>query len=1060
MNFKKSLIAVALVFFMTAAIITVSPSSSADPSGTWIDAGNYQTDWYDGKESEDSFYIQDAADLAGLSYLTSHASDRISFSGKTIHLPTNGTIDLSAHYWIPIGLQKPYFYGSIDGNDCTITGLNISSEYKPDENRVVNPNYIGFISVYGNTDSSLPANVPVIENINFTNVNLSPVKSGAGIIGKVQSSATIQNCSVSGTMNLQHNGGEYASCSAGIVGSIEKCRNSTISIEYCVNEMDIVLPNEATKGGIRIGGIVGQIASNSNVKITISDCTNKGDISGIYEVGGIVGYSSSSLSKVTITDCINSEAVNALGSGSNSAENAVGGIAGYSVNDAFFGCTNNGDVVAGSVMNNVGGIVGFKRTGSIEECTNNGDIKGGIKTGGIAGYIVLDQQDQKTIVDDCLNAGDVSGQGHVGGIIGTIAYGNASDSSGERPFQTTYCINTGNVMTASDDTTVVGGIVGYNNYGTNSERNQEVQNIVSDCINLGTVPSGSGQIVGTNQSILDDYRKLVNGQYEYLTIPRPADITDCYWQIDGNAVAVRLNTDNVDVDLTGAGYDASTGNISGVTGTSNISQVIDSFIEQGVPADGLTYGITFDSSNSTVEGMTAIAYHEIALPSTSAEGYVFVGWTYSGIVYEAGDSFIVRSDTEFTAVWEAEISLGITIGSQSGQDGSFMLTASVTGAPAGSQPSYQWYLDGVAIDGATSGTYTTTTGGTYEVVVTVTTDNQEVGAEATFGLIIEEGGSTTVETRPDGTTVTTTTNEDNSSTVTTVSPSTITDDGSTMTTTTVVEKDSEGNQTSSSIDVKIEVAAGSGPTVTVPSADLSEAVDSINEYADSMITVSVDAKASVTIPADAADTLSESGAELKITTDAGTVTMSVDVVKSLTSQMIDSDLVINLNDDVSNDTDLNSLQQSVVGDNTVFELTATIGESPVHKLGGMVSYDVPESLIPSSISREELVIFWVDDYGNLEVMEHQWIGETLRMWTDHFSYFVMGTASMIPEEPEPEYPPYNPGWSDDDYVPLPPVIVQEPSENNDDTTTTVACAAAAVVAAIMAVFLIMEYRKK
>lgn len=340
----------------------------------------------------------------------------------------------------------------------------------------------------------------------------------------------------------------------------------------------------------------------------------------------------------------------------------------------------------------------------------------------------------------------------------------------------------------------------------------------------------------------------------------------------------------------------------------------------------------------------------------------------------------------------------------------------------------------------------------------MTTDNQEVGAEATFGLIIEEGGSTTVETRPDGTTVTTTTNEDNSSTVTTVSPSTITDDGSTMTTTTVVEKDSEGNQTSSSIDVKIEVAAGSGPTVTVPSADLSEAVDSINEYADSMITVSVDAKASVTIPADAADTLSESGAELKITTDAGTVTMSVDVVKSLTSQMIDSDLVINLNDDVSNDTDLNSLQQSVVGDNTVFELTATIGESPVHKLGGMVSYDVPESLIPSSISREELVIFWVDDYGNLEVMKHQWVGETLRMWTDHFSYFVMGTASMIPEEPEPEYPPYNPGWSDDDYVPLPPVVVQEPSD--DDTTAAVACAAAAVVAALMAVFLIMEYRKK
>lgn len=53
------------------------------------------------------------------------------------------------------------------------------------------------------------------------------------------------------------------------------------------------------------------------------------------------------------------------------------------------------------------------------------------------------------------------------------------------------------------------------------------------------------------------------------------------------------------------------------------------------------------------------------------------------------------------------------------------------------------------------------------------------------------------------------------------------------------------------------------------------------------------------------------------------------------------------------------------------------------------------------------------------------------------------------------YPPYD---DDDDYVPLPPVQVQEPED--DDTTTIVACAAAAVVAALMAVFLIMEYRKR
>ena len=52
------------------------------------------------------------------------------------------------------------------------------------------------------------------------------------------------------------------------------------------------------------------------------------------------------------------------------------------------------------------------------------------------------------------------------------------------------------------------------------------------------------------------------------------------------------------------------------------------------------------------------------------------------------------------------------------------------------------------------------------------------------------------------------------------------------------------------------------------------------------------------------------------------------------------------------------------------------------------------------------------------------------------------------------------GGSDDDVV-LPPQIVYEDSDSgSDDTTTVVACAAAAVVAAILAVFLIMEYRRR
>ena len=66
-------------------------------------------------------------------------------------------------------------------------------------------------------------------------------------------------------------------------------------------------------------------------------------------------------------------------------------------------------------------------------------------------------------------------------------------------------------------------------------------------------------------------------------------------------------------------------------------------------------------------------------------------------------------------------------------------------------------------------------------------------------------------------------------------------------------------------------------------------------------------------------------------------------------------------------------------------------------------------------------------------------------------------VSASDNEIETDLPPII--WDDDDEY-IPPVVPVQPGDSgDDDTTTIVACAAAAVVAALMAVFLIMEYRK-
>ena len=72
--------------------------------------------------------------------------------------------------------------------------------------------------------------------------------------------------------------------------------------------------------------------------------------------------------------------------------------------------------------------------------------------------------------------------------------------------------------------------------------------------------------------------------------------------------------------------------------------------------------------------------------------------------------------------------------------------------------------------------------------------------------------------------------------------------------------------------------------------------------------------------------------------------------------------------------------------------------------------------------------------------------------------FVAGSVSVDDTDQNPD-DSGTPGWSDDDEE-LPPMIRPGASSSEDDSVTIVACAAAAVVAALMAVFLIVSYKKE
>lgn len=139
-----------------------------------------------------------------------------------------------------------------------------------------------------------------------------------------------------------------------------------------------------------------------------------------------------------------------------------------------------------------------------------------------------------------------------------------------------------------------------------------------------------------------------------------------------------------------------------------------------------------------------------------------------------------------------------------------------------------------------------------------------------------------------------------------------------------------------------------------------------------------------------------------------------------------------------------------------------------------MTFSPDDGLVLASCS----VHYYTDDGANGQIEDVSINGNTVTFTTNHcteYDFVPTYKAGSDPEpdpeptpEPEPDPEP-TPGDDDEPVSPpsggddedLPPVIRPgtSSSSGDDDTVTIVACAAAAAVAAILAVFLIMAYRK-
>lgn len=277
-------------------------------------------------EEEDIVVIQSAAEF--LSFAESCSRDIYSV-GKTFVLEAN--IDLAGLPFSPV----PYFAGSFDGKNHTVSGFRFSAD-----------------------------------------------GSRQGLFRVVAEGAEISNLRVEGSVEPGGTAVDIGGIAGSNYGSIRSC-----SFHGSVSGIE------------NVGGIVGYNQSNA----TVSDCSFRGNLTGEHQAGGIAGQNDG-----TLTSCVNMGDINTVA------------ITPTDTGGSLFGGTAHFDISQLSEeeflnLTNIGGIAGCS-TGIVDNCRNDAPVgyhSTGYNVGGICGK-------SSGFVALCRNNAEINGRRDVGGIVGQL----------------------------------------------------------------------------------------------------------------------------------------------------------------------------------------------------------------------------------------------------------------------------------------------------------------------------------------------------------------------------------------------------------------------------------------------------------------------------------------------------------------------------------------------------------------------------------------------------------------------------------------------------------------
>ena len=342
---KFGKICLVLLLLTTAVLCGFAPRAWAEPVGCWTDVDAEgkplyaDISWYTDNPNDCNEYdLWDAADLAGLAYLVNNCKDYfVDFetgSPKIVRL--RAPVDMSAHYWEPIGTFRtavddkgtiqdttPGFVGIFDGGRYAISGIYVKRNENPAKNV-----YAGF---FGSTafNSNMPgvkrslASSPMLISINIVDATIEggleefsskgsnneitrePLAAGIVALAHGTAGTRIHDCTFSGSVNGYD--------AAGIVG-----QNNDGYVYTSVNMGAVSAVRYA-------GGIVARDFYRGDKGVT--QCTNEGMITSDFAAGGITGIHGAS----TVSDWSPSQINNCASTGPVVGAKYSGAIAGYTV---------------------------------------------------------------------------------------------------------------------------------------------------------------------------------------------------------------------------------------------------------------------------------------------------------------------------------------------------------------------------------------------------------------------------------------------------------------------------------------------------------------------------------------------------------------------------------------------------------------------------------------------------------------------------------------------------------------------------------------------------------